>query len=149
MAIKKIMFHDQAIATNVSKTSDLTNDSGFISSESDPVFDNWCGDMTDYDPETTDSAFVVDRITFTYSAISSGGNSGTITKSISKKGYIPVAVVGFRTGNSNAVPIRLRLDNKSWASTLPTGSCNFEILLRAVGSVSAGSGDADILWVKE
>lgn len=32
MAIKKIMFHDQEIATNVSKTSELTNDSGFITS---------------------------------------------------------------------------------------------------------------------
>ena len=81
--------------------------------------------------------------TFSYSAISSGSGSGTKTATFSESGYYPLGVVGFRTGNSAAVPIRFNLSERT------SGQAELTYVLRAVASVSAGSGDVDILWVKE
>lgn len=86
--------------------------------------------------------FEVDTHTFSYPAISSGSGSGTRTATFSKAGYYPLGVMGFRTGNSSAVAVRFNLSSRS------IGSAELSYVLRAVGSVSAGSGDVDILWVK-
>lgn len=126
MTIKKVMYHDQEIATNVSNTSDLNNDSGFITLSDIPA------------------AFSVTNESFSYPAISSGNGSGVRTETFSKSGYYPIGVVGFRAGNSHAVVARFNLTSRS------SGSCELSYYLRAVGgNVSAGSGDVDILWVKE
>ena len=89
------------------------------------------------------SDFMVKTHTFSYSAISSGSGSGTKTATFSESGYYPLGVVGFRTGNSAAVPIRFNLSERT------SGQAELTYVLRAVASVSAGSGDVDILWVKE
>lgn len=91
---------------------------------------------------TFDALTVTDE-KFTYSAISSGGNSGTQSETYQNAGYYPLGVVGYRTGNGNAVPIRMRLSSQQ------SGQCTFQFYLRAVGAVSAGTGHVHILWVKE
>jgi hypothetical protein len=80
---------------------------------------------------------------FSYSAISSGSGSGTKTATFTKTGYFPVGVLGFRTGNSAAVPIRFNLTKRE------SGTAELTFVLRAVAAVSAGSGDVDILWIRE
>ena len=87
--------------------------------------------------------FLVTTETFSYPAISSGSGSGVRTATFSNTGYYPVGIMGFRTGNSAAVPTRLNLSSRS------SGSATLSYVLRAVSAVSAGSGDVDILWVKE
>ena len=87
--------------------------------------------------------FLVDTHSFSYPAISSGSGSGARTATFSKSGYYPIGVMGFRTGNSAAVPTRFNLSSRS------SGSATLSYVLRAVSAVSAGSGDVDILWVKE
>lgn len=87
--------------------------------------------------------FMVTDKEFTYSAISSGGNSGTQSETYQNDGYYPLGVVGYRTGNGNAVPIRMLLSSQQ------SGQCTFQYYLRAVGAVSAGTGHVRILWVKE
>ena len=90
--------------------------------------------------------FMVSTETFSYPAISSGSGSGTRTATFSPayaQGYYPLGVVGFRTGNSSAVAVRFDLSSRS------SGTAELSYVLRAVGSVSAGSGDVHILWVKE
>ena len=89
--------------------------------------------------------FVVTKETFSYPAISSGSGSGTRTETfapVEAQDCYPIGVVGFRTGNSSAVAVRFNLSSRS------IGSAELSYVLRAVGSVSAGSGDVDILWVK-
>ena len=100
---------------------------------------DWQGGVAFYDPSKT---FVVTTETFSYSAISNGSGSGVRTATFSKSGYYPVGVMGFRTGNSAAVPTRLNLSSRS------SGSAELSYVLRAVAAVSAGSGDVDILWIK-
>lgn len=87
--------------------------------------------------------FVITTETFSYPAISSGSGSGTRTATYTKADHYPIGVVGFRTGNTNAASVRFRLSSRS------SGQCELSYVLRAVGSVSAGSGDVDILWIKE
>ena len=89
------------------------------------------------------SDFMTKTHSFSYSAISSGSGSGTKTATFSKSGYFPLGVVGFRTGNSAAVPVRFNLSSRT------SGQAELSYVLRAVAAVSAGSGDVDILWVKE
>ena len=90
------------------------------------------------------SDFMTKTHSFSYSAISSGSGSGIKTATFSEDGYFPLGVVGFRTGNNYAVPLRFNLSSKT------SGSCTLSYYLRAVsGNVPAGSGDVDILWVKE
>ena len=133
-------------------TSDLNNDSGFITTaeEEDPAFTGWLGNASVFNPGYIDCAFVVERVDITYSAISSGGNSGLLTESISKAGYIPLAIVGFKTGNSSAVPIRVWLENKVYGHPVAgIGYCDIEVYLRAVAAVSAGTMQVDVLWMKK
>ena len=88
--------------------------------------------------------FMVTTETFSYPAISSGSGSGARTATFSRQGgYYPLGVVGFRSGNSAAVPTRFDLTSRS------SGQAELTYVLRAVGSVSAGSGDVHILWIKE
>ena len=92
------------------------------------------------------AVFSVTRETFSYPAISSGSASGARTATFSPayaQGYYPVGIMGLRTGNSAAVPTRFNLSSRA------SGSATFTYVLRAVSAVSAGSGDVDILWVKE
>ena len=89
------------------------------------------------------SDFMIKTHTFSYSAISSGSGSGSKTATFSETGYFPLGVVGFRTGNSAAVPTRFNLTSRT------SGQAELTYVLRAVAAVSAGSGDVDILWVKE
>lgn len=89
------------------------------------------------------SDFMTKTHTFSYSAISSGSGSGTKTATFSESGYFPLGVVGFRTGNSAALPVRFNLSSRT------SGQAELTYVLRAVAAVSAGSGDVDILWVKE
>ena len=87
--------------------------------------------------------FMVTTETFSYPAISNGSGSGTRTATFSNSGYYPLGVIGFRTGNSAAAAVRFSLSSRS------SGECELSYVLRAVGAVPAGSGDVDILWVKE
>lgn len=88
--------------------------------------------------------FLVTTETFSYPAISSGSGSGARTATFSVQGgYYPLGVVGFRSGNSGAVPTRFDLTSRS------SGQAELTYVLRAVGNVSAGSGDVHILWIKE
>ena len=99
----------------------------------------WDSTVAFADPSKT---FVVTTETFSYPAISNGSGSGTRTATFSNTGYYPVGVMGFRTGNSAAVPIRFSLSSRS------SDSATLSYVLRAVSAVSAGSGDVDILWIK-
>lgn len=87
-------------------------------------------------------ALVVEEHSFNYSSIPSGGDSGVQSVTFSKEGYYPIGVVGFRTGESDALPTRYKL------SARDNGECTFEYFLRAVASVSASTGYVDILWIK-
>ena len=89
------------------------------------------------------AVFSVTTESFSYPSISSGSGSGTRTATFSNSGYYPLGVIGFRTGNSSAAAVRFSLSSRS------SGQCELSYVLRAVGAVSAGSGDVDILWVKE
>lgn len=91
----------------------------------------------------TFDALTVTTESFSYPAISSGSASGARTATFSNPGFYPLGVIGLRTGASAAVPTRFNLSSRS------SGSATFSYVLRAVGAVSAGSGDVDILWVKE
>ena len=91
--------------------------------------------------------FVVTTESFSYSAISNGSSSGAKSVTFSPtyaQGYYPIGIMGLRTGSSAAVPARFNLKSRA------SGSVTFTYVLRAVGgNVSAGSGDVDILWIKE
>lgn len=89
------------------------------------------------------AVFSVTTKSFSYPAISSGSGSGTRTETFSNPGYYPLGVIGFRSGNSSAAAVRFSLSSRS------SEQCVLSYVLRAVGAVSAGSGDVDILWVKE
>ncbi len=86
---------------------------------------------------------VAEEHTFSYSSISSGGNTGTQTASFTKSGYFPIGVIGFRTGASSAAPIRFQLTSRT------SGACTLSYVLRGLAATSAGSGYVDILWIKE
>ena len=95
------------------------------------------------------SLFVTERHDIPVPAISAGDSSGNTTDSITKSGtatervkYIPIAIMGFRTGSVHRQFVRLNI-----TSTSPGGGViTFNQI--ADSAVSAQTADIDVLWLK-
>lgn len=86
--------------------------------------------------------FVIENYTHSYSAISSGGNMQW-SEVKQKTGYYPIGVVGFYSGSGNLLVRRAEL------SSATSGECNINMGARAEASVSAGTANLRVLWLKE
>jgi hypothetical protein len=89
------------------------------------------------------SDFEIVEHSFSVSSISSGGGSGVKEATFTKAGYYPLALVGFQTGENDALFTRCKLTNQA------SGTVKLSYYIRAVAAVSSTTGYVDILWVKE
>lgn len=85
----------------------------------------------------------VENHTFSVSAISSGNGSGVKTVTFTKPGYYPLGIVGFQSGENDALFTRCKLDSQA------SGQAVMSYYIRAVAAVSATTGHVWILWAKE
>ena len=89
------------------------------------------------------SDFEIVTHSFSVSSISSGSGSGVKEVTFTKEGYYPLALVGFQSGENDALFTRFRLTDQA------SGTVKLSYYIRAVAAVSATTGYVAILWVKE
>ena len=122
------------------KTSDLTNDSGFITSASVPTK---ISDLTNDSGVIAFNDLVIEEYTKAYSNIAGGGNFSW-EESVSKSGYYPVGVVGF-----NAARAGLCCEF-AFITDVAVGSCTLRMHAKNTTSTSISANTAKIyvLWIK-
>lgn len=86
-------------------------------------------------------SFVVEEYTHAYSTVSSGNNMSW-SETVTKSGYCPIGVVGFRTARAAL------LVNSCYISNEASGSCTINMNARAVASASATTASMWVLWIK-
>lgn len=92
-------------------------------------------------PTTLDS-MVVERYTHAYSAMS-GDSNLSWDETVTKDGYYPIGVVGFRSAKAQLVVDMAMIDS------VTSGSCRIRMDARALHSTSAGTAEIYVLWIKE
>ena len=92
-------------------------------------------------PTTLDS-MVVERYTHEYSTIASGSNLSW-DETVTKDGYYPIGVVGFRSARAQLVVDMATIDS------VTSGSCRVRMNARALSNTSASTAEIHVLWIKE
>ena len=141
------------------KTSDLNNDSGFITSESvtdvevngTSVLNQGVAEVT-VPTKTSDlnndngflsyGDFYVYDVEAEYSNIASGGNLSVELGVIKSGGWYPLGVVGFNTNRATLVTDRAYITN------VTEGSCTVVFHAKATAAANANTAHIYVLWAK-
>lgn len=156
------------------KTSDLTNDSGFITAETDPTVPSWAkastkptytasevgalpnttviptktSDLTNDSHFVAKGDFVISSHTTTNKTISGGSTMSAETQTFTKSGYYPLAISGWVLNGSNATNLTLV---HLYISSQASGSVGVTYRIHNAGSSQSTSSNVKvyILWIKE
>ena len=87
---------------------------------------------------------IVEKYENAFNAVSSGGNV-TWTETVTKKGYYPLGIVGFRAGAEKLLLERCNIDE------IDSGTCklHYKATNPYVSTSNSGTAEVYILWVKE
>lgn len=93
--------------------------------------------------------FVVTEHDLTTSLTVSNGSTSNATYTVTKTGYTPVGVVGWRTINGSGSGGSYAVCFGATMSSASSGSASINVGIRAVGAVNNCTLRASVLWIKD